>query len=233
MLLSILFKRNPFAFSQFSDTPVVHPNNWNIIFMLVLLMLLAAIVATSRGKIVQTVKAFVVTRYFSLLQRDGKIMEQRVFRFMLVFDVATFALGVTTLLEIYKPDIISRYTYPGCFGIAFAVLFLLYFLKELLQNLYIYLFDHQKEKAIFHQHKFVFLTVGALCLYLALALVVFTNWMLAIHVYLIAFLILVCIYFYNSYKINSRNFNLFHFFIYFCTLEILPYLILVKLVVTV
>ena len=233
MLLSTIFNRHSLEFSHFSDAPVVHTNNWNILIMVVLLAVLAIVVATSRGKVSQILKALVLPRYFSLLQRDGKIVEQRIFRVMLVFNIATFALGVTTWLELYHPELIARFTYLGCYGLSFLALFVLYFLKVLFLNLYAYLFDHQKDKPLLHQHKFIFITAAALALYLILALVIFTHLLQAINVFFIVLLILVCLYFYNSYKINPRSFKLFHFFIYFCTLEILPYLILVKFILTV
>lgn len=233
MLLSSLFNRHSLEFSGFSDTPVIHANDWRVLLLLALLVLLAIIVATSRGKVLQIIKALVVPRYFSLLQREGKILEQRIFHVMLIFNMTVFALGITTLVELYKPELINQFTYLGCYGLSLLLLTTIFFVKLLLQNLYIYLFDHQRDKLALHQHKFIFTTFAALTLYLALALVMLAGLKQAIPVYIVVFLILVCIFFYNSYKINPKRYNLFQFFIYFCTLEILPYVILVKFMLTI
>ncbi|MCR4964464.1 MAG: DUF4271 domain-containing protein [Bacteroidales bacterium] len=230
-LLSSIFTPNELFSSTFSDAPVVQQDNWGVAIMIVLLVLISAVVAASRGKVPQLLKALVVPRHFSLILREGKIMEQRAYRFLLLFDLMTFALGVTTMVELYKPELIQQYTYPLCYGIAFGGLLLLYAIKSLLQNLYVYLFDHQKEKYNLHLHKFIFISVAALTMYLFLALVIYTKFLPVINVYIVLFLIFTLIYFYNSYKINPKVFNLFHFFIYFCTLEILPWLLLVNFIV--
>ncbi|MBO4488506.1 MAG: DUF4271 domain-containing protein [Bacteroidales bacterium] len=199
--------------------------------MLVLLMLLSVVVASSRGKVLQLVKALVVPRHFSLVLREGKIMEQRAFRFLLIFDLMTIALGVTTLVELYKPELIEQFTYPGCYGIAIAALLTLHALKVLFQNLYVYLFDRQKERYHLLLHKFIYTTVAALILYVFLALVIFSRFLPLINIYFVVLALITILFFYNLCKINPRGFNLFQFFIYFCTLEILPWVIMVSFVV--
>ncbi|MBO7492396.1 MAG: DUF4271 domain-containing protein [Bacteroidales bacterium] len=230
-LLSSIFYHNQLAFTSFDDASVTQPSNWNIGIMLVLLMLLAAVVASSRGKVLQLAKAFVVPRHFSLVLREGKIMEQRAFRFLLIFDILTIALGVTTLVELYKPELIARFTYPVCYGAAILALFLLHLVKVLLQNLYVYLFDRQKEKYNLHLHKFIYTTVAALIMYVFLALVIFSRFLPLINIYFIVLALITVLFFYNLYKINPRGFNLFQFFIYFCTLEILPWVIMASFIV--
>ena len=207
------------------------PSNWNVGIMLVLLMLLATVVASSRGKVLQLVKALVVPRHFSLVLREGKIMEQRAFRFLLLFDMMTIALGVTTLVEIYKPELIGKFTYPVCYGAALLALLLLHLLKVLLQNLYVYLFDRQKEKYNLHLHKFIYTTVVSLIMYVFLALVIFSRFLPLINIYFVVLVLITVLFFYNLYKINPRGFNLFQFFIYFCTLEILPWVIMASFIV--
>ncbi len=231
-LLAEIFQPNHLSFSAFDDAVVLQPNNWNVGVMLFLLVLFAAIVATSRGKISQLMKALVVPRHYSLILREGKMMEQRSYRFLLLFDMLTYGLGLTTLADFYAPSLVERFSFIGCFLMASVGLFLIYLLKMLFYNFYIKLFDHSKEKYAIHLHKFIFISVMAIVLYVALLLFIFAGIKCVVSIYLIVLFIFTIVYFYNLCKINPKDFNLFHFFVYFCTLEILPYLILVKFVST-
>ena len=78
-------------------------------------------------------------------------------------------------------------------------------------------------------YKFIFVTDAAILLFPFLILMQFTHHFFWIYCYIPLFLMLFVLYVYKLMKINPRQINLFNYFVYFCTLEILPYLLLAKL----
>lgn len=162
--------------------------------------------------------------------RESKILEERVFVFTLLFDLMVFALGILLLARKYYVPIVAILSEIGVFGILFVVLLFLYFLKFFGNYIYSILFDHPKERYYINLYKFVFLTLAATTLYPILIVIYFTGCFPLLYVYIPIFVAYVIVLLYKLLKINPRHINLFQFFLYFCTLEILPYVLLVKFV---
>lgn len=115
------------------------------------------------------------------------------------------------------------------FGIIFAIMLALYFLTFTANIVYTGLFEHQKERYSLNLYKFIFLTNVAIVLFPFLVAYQATGYFVVLYAFIPVFLVLLGLFLYRIMKINPRNINLFQFFLYFCTLEVLPYLLLVKL----
>lgn len=144
----------------------------------------------------------------------------------------TFAFVVLVCVEAWAPKITETFTYMGTYGIAFVALLLMYTFKSWVNRAYTYLFDHHREYGDLHLYKFIFITSAAILLFPFLIVAQFSSKMVILVAYLPVFAVDFSLYFYKLMKINPRKINLFHFFIYFCTLEILPYLLLGKMVLS-
>lgn len=219
--------------SAFSAEPVPKPNNWAVGIICVLLLLATLLVVPFRRKLNLLLKSLFSQRHASLLMREGKILEERVFLFTVIFDLMTFAMGLMVICDHLLPDLVRKLTYIGLFFIFFFSLLALYFFKFFGNYVYTSLFDHTKERYQLNLSKFTFLTVAASVLYPFIIVVQFTGFFPILYGYIPVFFTFLAFFLMNLVKINPKSINLFHFFIYFCTLEILPYVILVKVVATI
>jgi len=225
-----LFTDNPYSELLFETSLIGRPNNWSVILLCALLLLLTLLLTSFRNKLYLTLRALYSQRFYTQLLREGRIMHERVAIFTLLFDLMTLSFGVLLCVERFAPKLVEAFSYIGLYGMIFAVLLVLFFLQMLVNNIYTSLFDHTKEYNAMYLYKFIFLTNVSLVLFPFLLLVQFTGQFAVLYAYIPVFLVDFGLYLYKLMKINPQKINLFQFFVYFCTLEILPCIILGKLI---
>ena len=223
-----MFTQHWLMATQFHWDTVVRPNNGLTIVFCVLLMLITSILVTFRRKLMMIFRALFSQRHFSIIQREGKLLEDRMSPFVLLFDLLTITTGLVMFCTTYIPQPMSKLPFLAYIGIFFALLLVAYILKLLCNELYAKLFGRAKERTTVNQYKFVFMTDFAVVLFPLLIIIQYTR-QLSVY-YLITGLLaaLFSVWLYRLMKINSNNIHRFHFFLYFCTLEILPWLIFLK-----
>jgi hypothetical protein len=173
-------------------------------------------------------RALFSQRHFSIIQREGKLLEDRMSPFVLLFDVLTITTGLVMFCSTYIPRPMSKLPFLAYIGIFFALLLAAYFLKLLCNELYAKLFGRAKERTAMNQYKFIFMTDFAVILFPLLIIIQYTRQLAVYYVITGILVALFSVWFYRLMKINSNNLHRFHFFLYFCTLEILPWLIFLK-----
>ena len=214
--------------TQFLWDPVVQPNNWLTLIFCVLLLLITMILLTFRRKLLLIFRALFSQRHFSIIQREGKVLEDRISPFVLFFDLLTITTGLVMFCTTYIPRAMSKLPFIAYIGIFFALLLAAYILKLLCNELYANLFGKKKERIAINQYKFIFMTDFATALFPMLILIQYTGLRPLYYVTTGLLVVLLSVWFYRLMKINSNSRHRFHFFLYFCTLEILPWLILLK-----
>lgn len=224
-----IFASHALSVSEFSTDKVLSPNPWATILICAALFLLTLIVVPFRRKFSLIIKSLFSQRHFSLMNRESRILEERVYFFTLLFDIMVLATGVLIILEHFQDASLSEVSPVAVFGMLFGGLMLIYWLKYFCYFIYSKLFEHNKDLYSINLYKFIFLTVSALVLFPFLVVAQFTGHFAVMYAYIPAFAVLFVLFAYKMLKINPRNINLFNFFLYFCTLEILPYVLLVKL----
>ena len=122
----------------------------------------------------------------------------------------------------------AKWPFIAYTGVFLAILIAAYVFKLLCNELYSRLFDRDKERTSVNQYKFIFMTDFSVFLFPMLILTHYTG--LRIVYYLIAgvLAVLFSIWTYRLLNINYMGGHRFQFFLYFCTLEILPWAILFK-----
>lgn len=215
--------------TDFSKVAVPRTNDWSVVILCAILLVFALVIVPCRRKLSLVARSLFSQRYFSLLFRECKILEEPVYFFTVLGDMLVFAFGLLILMEHYKAAFVARISYLGAFGLALAFIAAIYWLKILVHVIYTSLFDHAKERIAIISYKFMFLTDAAVVLFPFLIMVQFTGLFALLYGYIPVFIGLFVMLLYKSLKINPGKVNLFQFFIYFCTLEILPYILLVKI----
>jgi hypothetical protein len=223
-----MFTRHWLSVAQFQWDGVVRPNNWITLIFCVLLLLLTLIFLTFRRKLFLICRALFSQRHFSLVQREGKVLEDRASFRLLLFNILTISTGIVMFSYTYIPNAMSKLPFIANVGVCFGVLLAAYVLKLLCNELYASLYGRTKERIAMNQYKFCMITDLAVILFPMLVIIQFTGLRALYYVIVVVFAILFVIWFYRLMKINFTIGRRFHFFLYFCTLEILPWLIGLK-----
>ncbi len=225
-----LFEHHALSVSDFSAEAAARPDNGVTLALCALLFLLAVSSVLFRRRLGNLVRSLYSQRFYSLLVRESKVLEEMTFPVVLTYDLAAVSLAILLLIMRFKPPFIERFTFWGAFGMVFAMLTLLYFLVFFSNVIYTALFDHPKERYSLNLYEFVFLTNVGVALFPFMVVYHATGGFSAMCAFLPVLLVLFGLYLYRLLKINPTRINLFHFFLYFCTVEILPCLLLVKLI---
>ncbi len=195
-----------------------------------LLFLLTIVMVLFRRRYTLHIRSLYSQRFYSLLLRESKVLEEMMFPVTLLFDLLTISLGIVMILMHLKPMLVDRLTFWGAYGAVFGSMLVLYFFSFAANVIYTGLFDHQKERYSLNLYKFVFTSNVALMLLPILVACYALHEFAVMYAVIPLFLVLLALYVYKLFKINPKKINLFQFFLYFCTLEILPYLLWVKFV---
>ena len=224
-----MFARHWLTVTQFCWDPVAQPNNWLTLLFCALLLLFTMILITFRRKLLLIFRALFSQRHLSIIQREGKLLEDRISPFVLLFDLLTITTGLVMFCTTYIPRAMSKLPFMAYIGIFFALLLAAYVLKLLCNELYANLFGKKKERAVINQYKFIFMTDFGALLFPMLIVIQYTGLRALYYVVTGVLFALLCVWFYRLMKINSTSRHRFHFFLYFCTLEILPWLVFLKI----
>ena len=208
-----MFAQHWLMATQFQWDTVVRPNNGLTIVFCVLLMLFTSILVAFRRKIMLIFRALFSQRHFSIIQREGKLLEDRMSPFVLLFDLLAITTGIVMFCTTYIPHPMTKLPFLAYIGIFFALLLAAYILKLLCNELYAKLFGRGKEHTSINQ----------------LIIIQYTGQHAVYYVITGLLAALFSVWFYHLVKINSNSIHRFHFFLYFCTLEILPWLVFLKI----
>ena len=225
-----MFKRHWLAVTQFQWDAVAQPNNWITLIFCVLLFVLTIVFVTFRRKLFLVFRALFSQRHFSLVQREVKLLEDRSSLLLLFFDILTITTGLVMFGTTYMERVMTKLPFIANIGICFGILLSAFLLKLLCNELYATLYGQNKECVANNQFKFSFMTDIALIMFPMLVIIHFTQLRFGYYVLAVVFAILFLFWSFQLMKNNSMNGRGFHFFLYFCTLEILPWLVGLKLV---
>ena len=193
------------------------------------LIVLAVNVANNRRDFKATLQALFVPRVRSQFFRESKLYNEWCFYLGTFFNVLIQSLLVFYLLVILIPSIAGaiqlKLLYMLCFG---AVLFD-FFVKLGNSTLLGQLFECGSDAAIFNHSKFFYYSDNSIVLLPILASAIYLGAPVILFAYLPFFAATYSMMLIRTLTLKSSSLSLFQFFLYFCTLEILPYLIILKM----
>ena len=226
--ISAMFTRHWLSVTQFQWDTVARPNSWVTLIFCLLLFIFTMTFLTFRRKLTLIFRALFSQRHFSLLQREGKIIEDRSSIFVLAFDLITITIGLAMFCQTFISETISKWPFIAYVGLFLALLLVAYVFKLLCGEVYSRLFDRDKERITINQYKFIFLTDISVFLFPMLVLAQYSGLRPVYYLIAVVLVILFVIWTYRLLKINSMKGHRFQFFLYFCTLEILPWAVFLK-----
>ena len=228
-----MFTRHWLSVTQFQWDVVTRPNSWITLIFCLLLLVFTMTFLTFRRKLTLISRALFSQRHFSLLQREGKIIEDRSSIFVLAFDLITITTGLAMFCGTFTPNSVSRLPFIAYIGLILILLIVAYVLKLFINEVYSSLFDRDKERTTINQYKFIFMTDFSVLLFPLLILTHYSGLRAVYYLIAVVFVALFTVWIYRLLKINSMSGHRFHFFLYFCTLEILPWVLFLKVLLNI
>lgn len=233
----IITNLEPISYTLLADMlPVkipAHTPYWDLVTFVfgIALVLISALVALNRRKFSMIMRALYTPRVRSQLMRETKIFDDLIYPFSVTFNCLIQGIFIFLLVENFITDIAERISPSLLLLIAIGAVAIDYFIKML--NIYIltFLFENEEDRNHFYLNKFFYNTLNATLLFPILVLGFYIENLNILWAYLPFFIANYTMMVYRTLTLNSAKTKFFQFFLYFCTLEILPYLIIVKLLI--
>lgn len=226
--VSVFSKKSPPAISEGMIPISAYADIATFVFCLALIVL-AVNVTNNRRDFKATLQALFVPRVRSQFFRESKLYNEWCFYLGTLFNVLIQSLLVFYLLVTFLPSLANaiplKLLYTLCFG---AVLFD-FFVKLGNSTLLGQLFECGSDAAIFNHSKFFYYSDNSIVLLPILATAIYLGTPTILFAYLPFFVATYSMMLIRTLTLKSSALSLFQFFLYFCTLEILPYLIILKL----
>ena len=201
----------------------------SIILFTLALVLNAVIFVFYRKKANLILKALFLQRYFSQLIREGKLLNERIVLLITPMFFILQTILLFTVLQFFFTDLVANIQLYQLYIILFIVVVVHYFIKIFFIFSHTALFDHKQDRVYYYLNKLFFNFSSVIPLFFILPFSVFLNNKYVLFIYLAIFVLNFIFYTIRIFMLNAERDNLFRFFVYFCTLEILPYFIVVKL----
>ena len=189
-------------------------------------------VANNRRDFNATLQALFVPRVRSQFFRESRLYNEWCFYLGTLFNTLIQSLLVFYLIITWLPSVTEvihlKLLYVLCFG---ATLFDFFF-KLGNSTLLGKLFECSGDASLFNHSKFFYFSDSSIALFPILAITIYLGRPAILFAYLPFFLVAYVMMVVRTLSLKSSALSLFQFFLYFCTLEILPYLIILKVLVS-
>lgn len=222
---------------QKSEKPTLHFTNFDFGVASVLLfafILFVWLYASNSRRLNQVIKAFYISRFSNQLGRDELSLGNRVSIFLSSLFVITLSLFIAQVINYFQFYKIENEVW---FIIQLAALIcVIYGFKIVIVRLAGFIFQSQKEVAEYSTMIFLFCNILGLFLLPIVVCIAFVKEVSPLVFIYSGFSIFVLLLFVRLLRgvvigINSIRVSKFYLFLYLCTLEILPFVIMVKLFV--
>lgn len=207
-------------------------HNLPTIILVVGLIMLTSIFVTNYQKLPLLLTSLFSQRNLSQLLREGKLATKNLFAWVQVVIFLIQALFLYIVLEYFFPKV-YQFTNPYfLYCITLLLVLFDYLFKRASSYLYFTMFNYKDEFAPYKLYKLLFNFSNTIFLMFLIPLSLYSHYWKSILIYIPIFIFTFSITSVKIFLLNPKRIKLFQFFIYFCTLEILPYLVVLKFIIT-
>ncbi|MBO4645135.1 MAG: DUF4271 domain-containing protein [Bacteroidales bacterium] len=197
----------------------------------VILLLFALVVVQGRRKFSLICRSLYSPRYRSQLLRESKPLQEWIYFFLILYAILVQGAFCFVLLEQFFPLLYEKIPpvllLLSCIGAVATDVFL----KRIAIYILSVAFECTDDGQTYAQTKFFYRLNNALLLLPLLLVAVYTHILWVLVAYAVIVITHLFLLVFRTVTLKSQQLGLFQFFLYFCTLEILPYLIVVKLII--
>lgn len=224
---------HPVSRQFFDFTTISFVNgNWATIVIMVVFLLFMLNIVLYRRKYVLALQAVYSQRLYLQLIKEGKIFNEGSFVFSLPTILLVIGLAFVQLSTHFWTQFQTETFFIQHLAIAALVFGVLYLLKLLINYVLFELFEVPEDRYAFNLVDYSFLLSVCILLFLCVVITQYTGFYQSYYVFAALLCLLILLKNYRLFSLKSRKIHLFYFFMYFCTLEILPYLVLLKLLLS-
>lgn len=207
-------------------------NNLPTLILFISLILITVIFVTYHQKFSLLFTSLFSQRHLSQLQREGKLANRNLFIWVHSIIFLIQALFIYIILDYYFPKVFNLIDPNILYLSIFGIVVVDFILKRFFSLLYFKTFDYNDEYTSYKMYKMLFNFTNTILLMIIIPLSLYTNEWKLILVYFPVLFVTFSISSFKIFTINPKRIKLFQFFVYFCTLEILPYLVVLKFIIS-
>ena len=223
-----------YKFSLLDVSPVRVAHNfqvpdWMTALLCGIFVLLTLIIVLGRRKFKYILKSLYSPQDRSQLLRESKPLGEWIYAFLLFYSFIVQGLFFYLIISKLFPDIAAIFPPQILLPMCMIVFTTDYFLKRIITFILTAIFDYQEDRNTFKQNKFFHLVSCSITLFPIIICAVYSGWSDILLLYLPIFIVNYCIMIYRTLTLKTQQLNFFQLFLYLCTLEILPILVITKL----
>ena len=196
------------------------------------LLVLAVNVTNNRRDFKCTLQALFLPRVRSQFFRDSRLYDEWCFALGTIFNTLIQSLLVFYLIVTFLPALASGIHLKLLYLTCLVAVLLDFFIKLGNCTLLGKLFECSNDATIFNHSKFFYISDNSIVLLPILAAAVYLGMPVLLFAYLPFFITTYAMMIIRTLTLKSSALRLFQFFLYFCTHEILPYLVILKVLVS-
>ncbi len=210
--------------------------DWLLLLLLLCFSLLAWILTFSRKRVNQIIKATYTNRTINQLIRDGDLFKERIAVAFIVIYFISISLFVFQATHYYLNLKQFGYYSVFTFFIILAIIIALYILKLLATKFIGFVFKNNIANHIYLLNGFIFNIITGILLLPLLLFMIYSKGVTASFATNLSIAIVLALaalrYLRNIIiGVSFSKFSIFYLFLYLCTLEILPILIIIKVII--
>jgi len=176
-------------------------------------------------------RALFSTRYLQQLLREGKSSNEQIYFFSVLLYFFSFPPLILIFFHFYVPQLFETYSSLQIYGIGWCGVTVLFLLSRLFLWYFTTTFGYQEQRYLYTIIKTLYRFYHAISLVCLIPVIWYARIPeLFFFIYLPDFLIIFSAFAIRFFR-NLNRVNRIYFFIYFCTFEIMPYLLLIKLLI--
>ena len=206
-------------------------NNIITLSLLVGLLFITISFVSYRRRALLMLRASFSMRHLQQLLREGKLVNQRIYLYPILLYLFGVPCLVLIFLQFYAPQWLITYSPLLLYGLTCGGVIAGFLMSQLTLWYFTSIFNYQEQRYLYATTKALFRFYNALFLIVIIPIVWYIRVPKLIFYVYIPFFIVIFFTFFIRFLRNLNGTNRIHFFIYLCSLEILPYLILIKLLI--
>ena len=196
------------------------------------LLVMAIVFVYQRRRIVLVLQSLFSKRVAGQLLRESRLFSERIYLYCIVIMLAVQAFFLLLLADRFLPGLVQGHSYVGIYFLLVLLVAADHYVKYFISVGFGNLFDYKSLMNDFKINKFFYLTFISFILFPLVIIALYTGSNLPFVAYAVVFLVSYIFMIFNTVSLNWGKVNWLLFFLYFCTLEILPYAVILKFILT-
>jgi len=176
-------------------------------------------------------RALFSTRHLQQLLREGRSTNEYTHAYSILLYLFVFPCLALTFFHFYLPNLLEISSLLKLYGLVSGGVVVCFLVSHFFLWYFTAIFNYQEQRHLYLIIKTIYRFYHALLLACIVPIVWYACAPKLLFFIYIPLLMIILFAFFIRFLTNLNGASRIHFFIYFCSLEILPYLLLIKLLV--